>query len=98
MNFGHTTHRPNTEGLASQTGAFIPMSHSQEDPARQPHDIWPVPPMTHLQEFIAPVERSVGRGRALPDPVEDKHSFPSGELTSSAWEGWWHKEPTQSSR
>lgn len=98
MNLGHHTRSgPNSGGLTSQAGAFILASHATAEPARQKsHNKWPDPPMPHLQgDFITAVERSVGHGPALPDPVEDKHSFPSGELTSSAWEGWCHKEPTE---
>lgn len=34
--------------------------------------------------------RGGGSGRGNPRPA-----FPSGPLTSSAWEGWWHDDATE---
>lgn len=39
----------------------------------------------HLSDAVA----------TLTDPVEDGPNFPSGELTSLAWEGWWHTESAE---
>ncbi|SDL16455.1 hypothetical protein SAMN04487913_106212 [Arthrobacter sp. ok362] len=47
------------------------------------------------EDHARSAERIVVQEPAPPVPTEDKKCFPSGELTSLAWEGWWHDEPTQ---
>lgn len=33
-----------------------------------------------------------GRNEALPEESATTCAFPAGQLTSAAWEGWWHED------
>lgn len=44
-----------------------------------------------VEDSACPGEISVVQAPLLSNAVEDEFGFPSGELTSMAWEGWWHR-------